>query len=247
MYFKYRIGVENMGKVIELKDVKKDYGNDVIALNGVDLDIYEGEFIYVIGESGAGKSTILKLIYREERATSGEVKVLGRDLVAIKNSKIHTLRRDIGCVFQDFKLLNNLTIYENIAFVLEVTDVDKKEIEEKVIDVLRRMGIEDKKDNFPGELSGGQQQRVSIARALVNNPKILICDEPTGNLDPVTGNDIFKELEAINESGTTVIMTTHNKELVNSNVKRVVYLSNGEIVSDEVNGKYEIEEEKKVD
>lgn len=233
-----------METVIKFSKVSKDYGNGVSALKDIDIEIVEGEFVYLIGASGAGKSTFLKLLYREERASSGLVEVLGRNLVAIKNNKIHTLRRDIGCVFQDFKLLPNLTVFENIAFVLEVTDVPKDEIEGKVLGVLRKMKLEDKRDNYPDELSGGQQQRIAIARALVNNPKLLICDEPTGNLDPVTGNEIFKALEEINNSGTTVIMTTHNKELVNNNSKRVVYLNNGQVVSDELEGKYEIEDGK---
>lgn len=227
-----------MNSIIKLTNVSKEYGSGLLALNDISLQINEGEFVYVIGESGAGKSTFLKLLYREEQCTSGTVEVLNKNLMNIKDTKIHTLRREIGCVFQDFKLLPNLTVYENIAFVLQVTNVPKDEIESKVMDALKRMKLESKRDNFPDELSGGQQQRIAIARAIVNNPQLLICDEPTGNLDPATGEEIFKEILEINNSGTTVVMTTHNKDLVNKYQKRVIQLVNGSIVLDEENGTF---------
>lgn len=225
--------------IVNLKNVTKKY-SETEALKDINLSIEEGEFVYIIGESGAGKSSLLKLLYKEENVTSGDIQVLQKDLSKLKSNKVHNLRRNIGCVFQDFKLLPNLTIYENIAFVLRVIDTPKKEIKTKVMDVLEKMKIADKYNNYPDELSGGQQQRVAIARAIVNNPKMIICDEPTGNLDPTTGDEIFNELLHINEMGTTVIMTTHNKELVNTYPKRVVVLSDGQLIDDKEVGNYEM-------
>lgn len=232
---------ESKKKVIEMRDVHKTYKSgkkSVDALKGIDVTIHEGEFVYVIGPSGAGKSTFIKLMYREEKATSGTVMVDGKNLTKIKHSQIPYLRRDIGCVFQDFKLLPKLTVFENVAFVLEVIGMPREEIIEKVTGVLTKMQILDKKDSYPLELSGGQQQRVAIARAIVNSPKILIADEPTGNLDPETGNEIFQELIRINAEGTTVIMTTHNKDLVNNFQSRVIAIDSGLIASDESMGVY---------
>lgn len=224
--------------VVKMTDVCKSYDNATNVLDNINLEISKGEFVYIIGESGAGKSTFLKLLYREENLSSGNLEVLGRNICEIKNNKIYNLRRDLGCVFQDFKLLDNLTVFENIRFVLEVVGCKKEDIESKVMDVLSKMKISDKRDNYPTELSGGQQQRVAIARALVNKPDLLICDEPTGNLDPSTGNEIFKEILDINKEGTTVIMTTHNKELVNKYPNRLIKLENGIIISDEADGVY---------
>lgn len=241
----FKIGGWNMGdskkKVIEMRDVHKTYKSgkkSVDALKGISVTIQEGEFVYVIGPSGAGKSTFIKMMYREEKATSGTVMVDGKNLTKIKHSQIPYLRRDIGCVFQDFKLLPKLTVFENVAFVLEVIGMPREEITEKVTQVLEKMQILDKKDSYPLELSGGQQQRVAIARAIVNSPKILIADEPTGNLDPETGNEIFQELIRINAEGTTVIMTTHNKDLVNNFQSRVIAIDSGLIASDESMGVY---------
>lgn len=227
-------------KIIEMDNVSKVYGKDLYALKDIKTSISAGEFVYVIGPSGAGKSSFIKLIYREEKVSKGSIKVNGRDLTHIKNGQVPIFRRDIGCVFQDFKLLEKLTIYENIAFVLQVTNTPKKEIKERVLAVLKQVQLEDKKDSFPKELSGGQQQRVAIARAIVNNPKILICDEPTGNLDPTTGEEVFNVLLDINKSGTTVVMTTHNKELVNLYKKRVITIEDGHIVSDDEQGEYTV-------
>lgn len=227
-------------KIIEMDNVSKVYGKDLYALKDVKVSINAGEFVYVIGPSGAGKSSFIKLIYREEKVSKGSINVNGRDLMRIKNGQVPIFRRDIGCVFQDFKLLEKLTIYENIAFVLQVTNTPKKEIKERVLAVLKKVQLEDKQDSFPKELSGGQQQRVAIARAIVNNPKILICDEPTGNLDPATGEEVFNVLLDINKSGTTVVMTTHNKELVNLYKKRVITIEDGHIVSDDEQGEYTV-------
>lgn len=227
-------------KIIEMDNVNKVYNNELHALHNIKVSINEGEFVYIIGPSGAGKSSFIKLIYREEKASSGKLIVNGRDLTKIKNRQVPIFRRDIGCVFQDFKLLDNLTIYENIAFVLDVINIPKKEIEERVMAVLKQMKLEEKRNSYPKELSGGQQQRVAIARAIVNKPKILICDEPTGNLDPATGEEIFTELLEINKTGTTVIMTTHNRELVNLYKNRVITIEDGHIVSDDENGEYTI-------
>lgn len=235
-----------MTKVIEMEGVCKIYGkneNAVHALQDIKVSVDEGDFVYVIGPSGAGKSTFIKLIYREEKLSKGKLIVNGRDLNTIRNSQVPIFRRDIGCVFQDFKLLDKMTVYENIAFVLDVINTPKAKIKERVMDVLETMKLIEKADSYPHELSGGQQQRVAIARAIVNNPKILICDEPTGNLDPTTGDEIFKALQDINASGTTIIMTTHNRELVNQYKKRVVVIENGNIVSDNENGEYIVSEQ----
>lgn len=227
--------------MVEMRNVHKTYksGKAVVeALSGIDVAIEKGEFVYVIGPSGAGKSTFIKLMYREEKPTIGKVFVDGSDIGKMSNFKVPYFRREIGCVFQDFKLLPTLTVFENIAFVLEVTGTPKAEIKDRVDAVLEKMHILDKRDSFPLELSGGQQQRVAIARAIVNNPKILIADEPTGNLDPDTGNEIFQELMRINEEGTTVIMTTHNKDIVNKFPKRVIVFDGGKIIGDIEEGEF---------
>lgn len=231
-------------KLIEMFNVHKMYKNGrmmVEALTGVDVGIEDGEFVYVIGPSGAGKSTFIKLMYREEKSSVGKVFVDGVDIGKMRNSKIPYFRRDIGCVFQDFKLLPKLTVFENVAFVLEVTGTPKAEIKKRVDEVLEKMKISDKRNSLPLELSGGQQQRVAIARAIVNKPKILIADEPTGNLDPETGYEIFQELLKINEEGTTVIMTTHNKDIVTKYPKRVLAFDGGKLVKDEEKGDFSYE------
>lgn len=224
--------------MINLKNVYKTYPNGVVALNGIDIHIEPGEFVYVVGPSGAGKSTFIKLIYREEVPTKGDVIIDGVETNKLKASKVPYLRRDIGVVFQDFKLLPKLTVYENVAFALEVIEETPEVIQERVKEVLELVGLEDKAKSFPQELSGGEQQRVSIARAIASKPKIVIADEPTGNLDPDTSWGIMKTLEDINARGTTIIMATHSQEIVNTIKKRVIAIEDGLIARDEKQGDY---------
>lgn len=219
-------------------DVKKTYPNGVIALNGVSIKIEPGEFVYLVGQSGAGKSTFIKLIFREEVATSGEIRVNGKDLVKMKWREVPMLRREIGVVYQDFKLLPKLTVYENVAFALEVVEESPRQIRSRVMDVLEQVGLKNKARFIPDELSGGEQQRVAIARAIANYPKLLIADEPTGNLDPETSWEIMRILEEINASGTTIIMATHSKEIVNTIRRRVIAVEDGLIVRDQYRGDY---------
>lgn len=224
--------------MIQMNDVYKKYPNGVTALQGINVNIDRGEFVYIVGPSGAGKSTFIKLIYREEKATSGTVIVDGTDLGELKERKVPFLRRQIGVVFQDFKLLPKKTAYENVAFALEVIQEHPKKIRDRVMDVLSLVGLEEKANSFPDQLSGGEQQRVSIARAIVNNPKIVIADEPTGNIDPDTAWEIMNTFDEINSRGTTIIMATHSKEIVNRMKKRVIAIENGVIVRDEQRGDY---------
>ncbi len=224
--------------MIEMQDVYKTYPNGVVALNGVSVRIKQGEFVYVVGPSGAGKSTFIKMMYREEKPTSGTIMVNGVNLANIKDSKVPLLRRNIGVVVQDFKLLPKLTVYENVAFALEVIEESPKVIRKKVMEVLDLVGLKHKIRSYPNELSGGEQQRVSIARSIVNSPKIVIADEPTGNLDPETSWGIMELFEKINERGTTIVMATHNKEIVNATRRRVIAIENGTIVRDEAKGEY---------
>ncbi|MFD1361672.1 cell division ATP-binding protein FtsE [Lentibacillus salinarum] len=224
--------------MINMKNVYKTYANGVTALNGINVDIDQGEFVYVVGPSGAGKSTFIRLIYREVKPTEGTVIINDTDLKTLKESKVPYLRRDVGVVFQDFKLLPKLTVYENIAFALEVIEESPRNIRKRVMDVLDLVGLKNKARFIPDELSGGEQQRVSIARAIVNNPKIAIADEPTGNLDPDTSWEIMRIFKAINDRGTTIIMATHSKEIVNTAKKRVIAIEDGLIVRDEHRGDY---------
>jgi len=228
--------------VIRLQNVTKTYkrgGDDeVIALNDVSLEINKGEFVFIVGPSGSGKSTFMKLLTREQLVDSGELWVAGKDLNAIRSWKIPALRRDIGYVFQDFKLLPNKSVRENVAFALEVIGKSRREIDIRVPEVLELVGIEEKADAMPHELSGGQQQRVSVARAFVNSPRILLCDEPTGNLDPSTSVGIMKLLDRINRTGATVVMATHDQHIVDSMRRRVVELENGVVVRDQSRGVY---------
>ncbi len=230
-----------MSSFIELRNCYKVYKNGVTALAGVDLEIKKGEFVFVIGSSGSGKSSLIKLLYREEKPTRGEVFVGGLNVAKLRNRKVYKLRRKIGIVFQDFKLLPKLTVYENVAFALETMGLKDSEIRPKVIDALTLVGLKDKIRCFPNQLSGGEQQRVSLARAIVNNPSVLIADEPTGNLDPDTAAEIMKVLMDINNRGTTIIMATHAKEIVDTMKKRVIALENGRMVRDEEKGGYNIE------
>ena len=224
--------------MIEMQSVGKVYENGTHALKGIDVFIDRNEFVYLVGPSGAGKSTFMKLIYREERPTEGLIFVNGFNLAKVKNRKIPYLRRAIGVVFQDYRLLPKLTVFENVAFAMEVIGASRKQIRQRTHEVLELVGLADKANMLPAELSGGQQQRVAIARAIVNHPTVIIADEPTGNLDPETSNDIMRLLEQINEAGTTIIMATHNKEIVNSMRKRVIAIEDGLIVRDEREGEY---------
>lgn len=230
-------------KFIELKDCYKVYKNGVTALADVSVKIAKGEFVFVIGASGSGKSTFIKLLYREEKPTKGIVNVGGVNVAKLRNGKVYKLRRKLGIVFQDFKLLPKMTVYENVAFALETMGIKEREIRPRVIEALDHVGLKDKLRSFPNQLSGGEQQRVCIARAIVNEPKLLICDEPTGNLDPDTSKDIMKVLEKINKDlGTTIIMATHDKEIVNRMKKRVILLEQGVLTGDYLKGSYKAHE-----
>lgn len=221
-----------------MKDVYKTYRNGVTALNGVDVQIDRGEFVYIVGPSGAGKSTFIRLMYREDKATKGDISIQGIKVNELKDRDVPFLRREIGVVFQDFKLLPKLTVYENVAYALEVIEEPPRRIKNRVMEVLDLVGLKNKARSFPNELSGGEQQRVSIARAIANHPKLIIADEPTGNLDPDTSWSIMRILEEINLRGTTVVMATHSKEIVNTIKKRVIAVENGIIVRDEAQGDY---------
>lgn len=224
-----------------MHDVWKTYNNGTTALQGIDVTIKKGEFVYLIGPSGAGKSTFIKLLYREEKATKGEIVVNGYHLNKIKRRMIPFLRREIGIVFQDYRLLPTMTVYENVAFAMEVIEKHPREIRRRVKEILYMVGLQDHQSHFPDELSGGEQQRVAIARAIVNNPSMIIADEPTGNLDPETSLGIMKLLDQINLQGTTVIMATHDKEIVNCFKRRVVAIDHGRIVRDDLKGGYDYE------
>lgn len=225
--------------MIKLENVTKTYKTGVRAINDLSVDIGPGEFVYVIGPTGAGKSTFIKLLYREEKATSGKVIVAGKDVSKIRNSKVPYFRRNLGIVFQNFRLLPKKTVFENIAFALEVTDTPRNEIRKKVRNTMELVGLSDKANAFPDQLSGGQQQRVAIARAIVNNPKVLIADEPTGNLDPETSVGIIELLERINEvNHTTILVVTHDKEIVQKYKKRTILIEDGFIKTDTSSGGY---------
>lgn len=229
--------------MIEFKNVFKQYSDDIIASNDINIRIDQGEFVYVVGPSGAGKSTFIKMMYYEEQATSGEITVNNFQLQTMKPKEVPFLRRDLGIVFQDFKLLPRLTIFENIAYALEVIEKEPAEIKERVDYVLDLVDLADKSDKFPEELSGGEQQRIAIARAVANKPEVLIADEPTGNLDPETSDDIMAILEKVNKQGTTVIMATHNSIIVNKYPHRLLAIEDGRIARDEEGGKYGYENE----
>ncbi|MEN1967308.1 cell division ATP-binding protein FtsE [Lentibacillus sp. N15] len=224
--------------MITMKDVYKTYANGVTALNGINISIEQGEFVYIVGPSGAGKSTFVRLIYREAKPTEGSIIINNKDIAHVKERQVPYLRRNIGVIFQDFKLLPKLTVYENIAFALEVIEESPRIIRKRVMEVLELVGLKNKARFIPDELSGGEQQRVSIARAIVNQPKIVIADEPTGNLDPDTSWGIMRIFEEINSRGTTIIMATHSKEIVNTIKKRVIAVEDGLIVRDEHRGEY---------
>ena len=224
--------------MISMRNVSKKYAADKPALIDVDVEIGSGEFVFLVGHSGSGKSTFIKLLLREILPSTGEITVAGQDVVKMKNWKVPYLRRNIGCVFQDFKLLPNKTTYENVAFALEVIGRSKHVIRTQVPEVLRLVGLEEKMESYPDELSGGEQQRVSIARAFVNRPPMLLADEPTGNLDPATSLGIMSLLNRINKTGTTILVATHDREMVDSMRKRVIALENGRIIRDQSRGVY---------
>lgn len=224
--------------MIEMKDVTKRYSNGTTAIRNISVRILQGEFVYVVGSSGAGKSTFIKLMYREEKATKGSLNVCGYDLLRIKDRNVPYLRREIGIVFQDYKLLPKKTVYENVAYAMQVIGKRPREIKRRVNEVLDLVGLRHKIRAFPNELSGGEQQRVAIARAVVNTPKVLIADEPTGNLDPENSWEIMKLLERINSQGTTIVMATHNSNIVNTLRHRLLDVKNGRIVRDQDEGEY---------
>lgn len=228
--------------MIEMQHVTKKYGESIEALSDITLNIDKGEFVFLVGPSGAGKSTFIKILLREIRTTSGIVKVNNVDLNQLKNREIPYYRRTIGMVFQDFRLLPKLTVYENVAFAMHVIEAPARDIRRRVPMVLSMVGLSRKANSYPGELSGGEQQRVALARALVNNPKMLIADEPTGNLDPDTSWDIIELLKDINNSGTTVLMATHARDIVDRMKKRVIALERGKLIRDEERGVYGYED-----
>lgn len=225
-----------------MMNVTKKYNKGITAINNLSIQIKDGEFVYVVGPSGAGKSTFIKMMYREEKATKGRIRVGKYDLMKIRDRQIPFLRRYVGVVFQDFKLLQHKTVFENVAYAMEVIEKSPREIKRRVEDVLELVNLKHRMSNFPNELSGGEQQRVAIARAIVNTPGILIADEPTGNLDPETSMEIMDILERINEQGTTIVMATHNSQIVNEKKHRVIAIENGQIVRDQEQGEYGYED-----
>jgi len=224
--------------LIRISNVKKQYKTGVTAIYDLSLSIEKGDFVFIIGSTGCGKSTLIKMLYREEKPTSGKIIVGGVDVGKLKNRKVYKLRRKIGVVFQDYKLLSKSTVYENVAFALEVLGQPKSEIHTKVLKALDLVGLKHKANNYPHQLSGGEQQRVAIARSIVNGPKLLICDEPTGNLDEVTSMEIMNVLEEINKMGTTIIMVTHDTDIVNKLKKRTILLDSGRVLRDFEKGTY---------
>jgi cell division transport system ATP-binding protein len=224
--------------MIKTEHVSKVYKDSVIALEDVNIEVRKGEFVFVVGPSGSGKSTFIRLLLKEEEPSRGNIYVAGKNIANLSPWKVPFLRRNIGTVFQDFKLLPDKTVFENVAFALEVIGKQKQVIDRRVPEILELVGLGDKLNNYPEELSGGEQQRVSIARAFVNRPLILLADEPTGNLDPSTSVDIMKLLDRINRTGTTVIMATHDNAIVDAMRRRVVELEKGQVVRDQARGVY---------
>lgn len=224
--------------MIEMKNVSKTYGNGITAIHDLTVHIGQGEFVYIVGPSGAGKSTFMRMMYREVLPTKGSVEVAGFNVVEMAEKEVPFLRRQVGVVFQDFKLLPTLTVFENIAYAMEVLEKSPRQIEARVKEVLNLVGLVHKTDMLPNELSGGEQQRIAIARAIANMPRVLIADEPTGNLDPETSDGIMKILEQISDQGTTIIMATHNSEIVNLYKHRVIVIDDGRITRDDEKGGY---------
>ncbi len=239
---KNKLRLNPNGDIITLENVSKSYATGAPALNGIDLRIKKGEFVFIIGDSGSGKSTMIKLLLHELVPSEGKIMVMGEDVGRLRHGKIPKYRRNLGIVFQDFRLLKDRNVYENVAFAQRIVQVSNKEIKRNVPSILATVGLAGKYKARPRQLSGGEQQRVAIARALVNRPAILLADEPTGNLDPDTTWEIMKLLEQINENGTTVLMVTHNREIVDTMKKRVVTMKKGVIVSDEEKGGYVYED-----
>jgi len=233
--------------MIRLREVTKVYEGGVVAVRDVNLDIQKGAFVFLVGPSGSGKSTLIRLLLRQDTVTRGTIWVAGKDITQLPAWKVPFLRRSVGTVFQDFKLLPNKTVGENVAFALEVLGKPRSVIGPQVQQVLELVGLKDKGDRYPRQLSGGEQQRVSIARAFVNRPPILLCDEPTGNLDPATSVGIMRLLDRINRSGTTVAMATHDHAIVDAMQRRVVQLEDGRIIRDQQSGRYETEHVVEVD
>ena len=230
--------------MVEFKDVRMVYKNtNAVALDGVSFSISDGEFVFLVGPSGSGKTTVIKLLTGEERITDGELNVNGFNLKKIRLRRLPRLRRTLGVIFQDFRLIDKMTVFENVAFAMRVVGARKNEINKRVPQVLDLVGLSGYEKRRPEELSGGEQQRVAIARALVNNPRMIIADEPTGNLDPVRSLDLMLLLEKINELGTTVLVVTHEKELVNAFSKRVIAIDSGKVISDGMDGYYGYENE----
>ena len=226
-------------QLINLSNVRKTYKTGVTAIQDLNLSIEKGQFVFIIGSTGCGKSTLIKMLYREEKPTSGKIIVGGVDVGRLRNRKVYKIRRKIGVVFQDYKLLEKSTVYENVAFALEIFGLPKSEIHSKVIKVLELVGLKHKVKSYPDQLSGGEQQRVAIARAIVNGPKLLICDEPTGNLDPNTSMEIMSVLDQINKLGTTIVMVTHDINIVKAMKKRVIELDSGRLLRDYAEGTYQ--------
>lgn len=227
--------------LIAIKNVKKVYNTGVTALADMNLNIEKGDFVFVIGPTGCGKSTLIKTLYREEKPTAGTIIVGGINVTTLRNRKVYKLRRKIGVVFQDFKLLPKSNVYENVAFTLEIFGLSKREIHEKTLKVLELVGLKNKAKSYPNQLSGGEQQRVAIARAIVNGPKLLICDEPTGNLDETTSFEIMKVLEEINKLGTTIIMVTHDINIVEAMKRRTIMLDSGRVLKEYAKGDFKRE------
>ncbi|WKF83898.1 cell division ATP-binding protein FtsE [Lacticaseibacillus pantheris] len=227
--------------MIVFDKVTKTYDNGVTGVKNLSLKVQQGEFVYIVGQSGAGKSTLIKMLYHQLVPTSGQITINDFDFGTMKPQDVPMLRRSMGVVFQDFKLLPRMTVFENVAYAMQVIETPEDDIKTRVLDVLKQVGLEQKIRRFPNELSGGEQQRVSIARAIVNKPTVVIADEPTGNLDPDTSEEIMDILDRVHGAGTTVIMATHNRDIVNSRKHRVIEIAGGAIVRDEAEGAYEVE------
>ena len=224
--------------MIQMREVSKTYDTGVVALDHVNVDIKKGEFVFVVGPSGAGKSTFIKMLFREELPTKGKLLVNGHDVVEMERSEVPYLRRELGVIFQDYRLLPDKTVFENVAFAMQVIEAPRRTMQRSVNSVLDVVGLRDKYRSFPSQLSGGEQQRVAIARAIVNNPSIVIADEPTGNLDPDTSWDIMDIFKRINKAGTTIVMATHDRNIVDTMKKRVIAIEDGRIVRDQMRGGY---------